>query len=70
MVLEPSPTPLGVCLFIRHHCRGPATPLWEDVTDPTCSGDRHRAFAPFYLSSQFVANSRSDDEEQRRRSRC
>ena len=21
---------------------GDATPLWEDVTDPTCSGDRHR----------------------------
>ena len=30
---------------------GDATPLWEDVTDPTCSGDRHRAFAPFYLAS-------------------
>ena len=28
---------------------GDATPLWEDVTDPTCSGDRHRAFASSYL---------------------
>ena len=35
---------------------GDATPLWEDVTDPTCSGDRHRAFAPFYdLSTQSLA---------------
>ena len=31
---------------------GDATPLWEDVTDPTCSGDRHRASASSYLSSQ------------------
>ena len=38
---------------------GDATPLWEDVTDPTCSGDtRPWASAPSYLSSQSVADSR------------
>ena len=36
---------------------GDATPLWEDVTDPTCSGDRHRASASSYLSSQSLADS-------------
>ena len=38
---------------------GDATPLWEDVTDPTCSGDtRPWASASSYLSSQSVADSR------------
>ena len=37
---------------------GDATPLWEDVTDPTCIGDRHRASASSYLSSQSLADSR------------
>ena len=36
---------------------GDATPLWEDVTDPTCSGDK-QAFTPSYLSSQSLADSR------------
>ena len=38
---------------------GDATPLWEDVTDPTCSGDtRPWASASSHLSSQSVADSR------------
>ena len=36
---------------------GDATPLWEDVTDPTCSGDK-QAFTPSNLSSQSLADSR------------